>query len=133
VDLAVVVLDANVLYPARLIDLFIRLAIAGMYRARSSDPILDDCFNNISQQHPELDPDRLLRTQELMNAAVADATVTNYGYLIDDLDLPDPNDRHANVAAIIGGETTRRFATPMLCPGSQRLNDRCVPLLRGLR
>jgi hypothetical protein len=39
------VLDANVLYPARLRDLFLRLAIAGHYRALWTERILDECFN----------------------------------------------------------------------------------------
>lgn len=42
----VAVLDANVLYPARLRDLLIRLAIARQYRARWTDRILDECFDS---------------------------------------------------------------------------------------
>jgi hypothetical protein len=44
---AVVVLDANVLYPARLRDLFMRLAIGGLCQARWSDRILDECFTTL--------------------------------------------------------------------------------------
>jgi predicted nucleic acid-binding protein len=105
VDLSVVVLDANVLYPARLRDFFIRLAIAGMFRARWSDIILDECFDNIRHHNPELDPVRLNRTRDLMNAAVVDATVTNFEHLIENFDLPDPNDRHVTAAAIASGAT----------------------------
>ena len=36
------VLDANVLYPARLRDLFLRLAIAGLYRALWTERIFDE-------------------------------------------------------------------------------------------
>lgn len=52
----VVVLDANVLYPARLRDLFMRLAIAGLYQARWSDRILDECFTNLAANRPDICP-----------------------------------------------------------------------------
>ena len=46
------VLDANVLYPARLRDLLLRLAIAGLYRALWTERILDECFENLSNDRP---------------------------------------------------------------------------------
>lgn len=48
-------LDANVLFPARLRDLFIRLAIAGTYRARWSELVLDECFRNILMHEAKSD------------------------------------------------------------------------------
>ncbi|HUR18827.1 MAG TPA: hypothetical protein VMZ51_07825 [Acidimicrobiales bacterium] len=48
----VAVLDANVLYSARLRDLFVRLAIAGHYQARWTERILDECFNSSSLVAP---------------------------------------------------------------------------------
>jgi hypothetical protein len=74
----VVVLDANVLFPARLRDLFVRLAIAGIYRARWSELILDECFGNIRSQRPDLAAHRLERTRDLMNAAIVDAIVVGF-------------------------------------------------------
>jgi PIN domain len=106
VDRAVVVLDANVLFPARLRDLFVRLAIAGVYRARWSDLILDECFRNIRLQRPDLAPERLKRTRELMTAAILDATVTEFEHMIEQFDLPDLDDRHVAAAALVGGATT---------------------------
>ena len=38
-----------------------------------------------------------------MNKAVPDCLVTGYEYLIDQLSLPDPNDRHVLAAAILCG------------------------------
>jgi predicted nucleic acid-binding protein len=97
------VVDANVLFPARLRDLFMRLAIAGAYRALWSELILDECFRNISRQRPDLDPERLRRTRELMNGAMVDALVVDFGHLIEQFDLPDVDDRHVAAAALAGG------------------------------
>lgn len=101
----VVVLDANVLYPARLRDLFIRLAIAGLYRAHWSDRILDECFRNIQLHRPELTADRLDRTRNLMNTAIVDASVVGFEHLIERFELPDPDDRHVTAAAVASGAT----------------------------
>ena len=56
------VLDANVLYPARLRDLFLRLAIAGLYRALWSERIFDECFENLLADRPDIPTESLLRT-----------------------------------------------------------------------
>lgn len=94
------VLDANVLYPARLRDLFVRLAIAGHYQARWTERILDECFNSVLADRPELSAGHLDRTRHLLNVAVPDAMVDDEDHLLDRFDLPDPDDRHVVVAAI---------------------------------
>lgn len=94
------VLDANVLYPARLRDLFLRLAIAGLYRALWTERILDECFANLSADRPDIPAESLRRTRRLMTLAIPDAVITDYDDLIDQLDLPDPDDRHVLAAAI---------------------------------
>jgi hypothetical protein len=96
----VVVYDACVLYPAPLRDLLMRVAHAGLVRARWTDKILDECFRNIAENRPELRPEALARTRQLMIAAVADCMVTDYEPLIAGLRLPDPDDRHVLAAAI---------------------------------
>ena len=96
----VVVYDACVLYPAPLRDLLLRVAHAGLVRARWTDAILDECFRNVLLGRPELDERALQRTRALMNAAIADCLVTDYEPLIPGLDLPDANDRHVLAAAI---------------------------------
>lgn len=96
----VVVYDANVLYPSTLRDLLIRIAQAGLVQARWTDQILDEVFTNLRANRPDLDPARLERTRELMNAAVRDCQVTGYEPLIPSLALPDPGDRHVLAAAI---------------------------------
>ena len=99
----VVLYDACVLYPAPLRDLFLRVAAAGLVRARWSDQILDECFRNILLNRPDLQPAPLGRTRELMNRAVADCLVTGHEDLIDGISLPDPDDRHVLAAAVRAG------------------------------
>jgi predicted nucleic acid-binding protein len=96
----IVVYDACVLYPAPLRDLLMRVAHAGLVRARWTETILDECFRNLEEARPDLAPAALLRTRQHMNAAVADCLVTGFEPLIGGLDLPDPNDRHVLAAAI---------------------------------
>jgi predicted nucleic acid-binding protein len=95
-----VVYDACVLFPAPVRDLLIRVAHAGLVRARWSDAILDECFRSILASRPDLDATILDRTRRLMNAAVADGLVTGYEPLVGALELPDPDDRHVLAAAI---------------------------------
>ncbi|MBA4062536.1 MAG: PIN domain-containing protein [Isosphaera sp.] len=94
------VYDANVLYPAPLRDLFIRLAHAGLVRARWTEAIHDEWARNVLADNTALSPDRLARTRSLMNEAVRDCLVTGYEDLIESLSLPDPDDRHVLAAAI---------------------------------
>jgi hypothetical protein len=97
------VYDANVLYPAPLRDLLIRLAQAGLVRARWTETIHDEWARNVLANNPHVTPERLARTRSLMNAAVRDCLVTGYEELVGSLTLPDPDDRHVLAAAIRGG------------------------------
>ena len=97
---ATAVYDANILYPAPLRDLFIRLAQAGLVRARWTETIHDEWLRNVLKDNPQLSPERLSRTRTLMNEAVRDCLVTGYEELIESLALPDPDDRHVLAAAI---------------------------------
>ena len=94
------VYDANILYPAPLRDLFIRLAHAGLVRARWTEAIHDEWVRNVLKNNPALSTERLARTRTLMNEAVRDCLVTEYEGLIENLSLPDPDDRHVLAAAI---------------------------------
>ncbi|WP_371405085.1 PIN domain-containing protein [Kribbella sp. NBC_00662] len=96
----IVIYDANVLYPNSLRDLLIRVAQAGLVRARWTEQILDETFRDLKENRPDLDPAKLDRTRELMNKAIRDVLVTDYEPLIDVLDLPDADDRHVLAAAI---------------------------------
>ncbi|CAM3143580.1 Putative ribonuclease VapC50 [Klebsiella spallanzanii] len=95
-----VILDACVLYPARLRDLLMHLGIAGLYQPKWSRCIQDEWRRNLIANRPEILPEALQNTVNMMNSALPDANVTGYKGLINDLDLPDPNDRHVLAAAI---------------------------------
>jgi predicted nucleic acid-binding protein len=97
------VYDANILYPAPLRDLFIRVAHAGLVRAKWTDTIHDEWIRNVLKDNPNLSAERLARTRTLMNEAVRDCLVTGYEDLIASLSLPDPDDRHVLAAAICAG------------------------------
>ena len=52
------------------------------------------------RDRPDIPTERLGRTRELMNSAVPDCLVTDYESFIEQLTLPDPDDRHVLAAAI---------------------------------
>lgn len=92
--------DANVLYPNTLRDVLIRVAIAGLVQAKWTDEILDEVFQHLKENRPDLDPARLDRTRALMNGAIRDVLVTGYESRIGRLKLRDSDDRHVVAAAI---------------------------------
>jgi predicted nucleic acid-binding protein len=97
------VYDANILYPAPLRDLFIRLAQTGLVRAKWTETIHDEWIRNVLEDNPQLSAERLTRTRNLMNEAVRDCLVTGHEDLFESLSLPDPDDRHVLAAAIRAG------------------------------
>lgn len=97
-----VILDACVLYPAPLRSYLMYLASSGLFIARWSDQIHDEWIRNLLLSRPDIKPELLKRTRELMDANVPDALVCGYEKLIDGLDLPDKDDRHVLAAAIQG-------------------------------
>jgi predicted nucleic acid-binding protein len=102
----VVVYDACVLYPAPLRDFLLRLARTGIVQARWSEEILDECFEAILRERPDLKAPALERTRQLMQDAIPDCMVSGYQDLVDGLTLPDPDDRHVLAAAIRSGAQT---------------------------
>ena len=94
----VAVLDANVLYPAPLRDLLVRLAIDGQYQAKWSARILDECFGNLVANRPDLTAAALGRTRALLVRAVPDAEVNGYENREHGLVLPDRGDVHVLAA-----------------------------------
>lgn len=98
-----VVYDACVLYPAPLRDLLMHLALTDLYCARWSEQIHDEWICSLLSQRPDLKPEDLFRTRELMNAHVRDCLVSGFEHLIASIELPDPDDRHVVAAAIVAG------------------------------
>lgn len=97
---SVALFDACVFYPAQLRDLLLRVALSDAFKARWTDQIHDEWIRNLLHDRPDIAPERLARTRELMNRAVPDCLVNEYEPFIEQLTLPDPDDRHVLAAAI---------------------------------
>jgi len=95
----VVLYDACVLYPAPLRDILLEIAISELVAAKWTTTIHDEWMRNLLADRPEL-KGRLEKIRVLMDKAVPDALVENFEPLIDNLNLPDRNDRHVLAAAI---------------------------------
>jgi predicted nucleic acid-binding protein len=129
-------LDANVLYSATTRSVLMYLAIRGMFRARWSASVQDEWIAALSKDRPDLDPQRLARTRQLMDTRILDAVVSDYEHLIASISLPDADDRHVLAAAIHGGASVivtanvKDFPTAALAPyrisgpGAGRLHPR---------
>jgi hypothetical protein len=95
-------LDANILYPAPMRDLFLQLAVTDLFRARWSADIHREWIEALLKRDPRRDRGALERTRDQMDAAIRDGLVTGYETLIPSLALPDLDDRHVLAAAIVG-------------------------------
>ena len=105
----IAVVDANVLYPASLRDLFLTLATSRLYLPKWTDKIHEEWMENLLEEDrkrhdpPRLERARLERTRDLMERASPRSRVTDYESLIPTLSLPDADDRHVLAAAIASG------------------------------
>ena len=97
-----VLLDANILYPAPLRDVFVQIALSDLFKAKWSADIHREWIEALLIQQPHRERAALERTRDLMDRATRDCLVTGYEPLIPSLDLPDPDDRHVLAAAIVG-------------------------------
>lgn len=95
-------LDANVLYPAGVRDIFMELAVSDLFEARWTDDIHNEWIESLLKNRSDLRREQLERTRNLMDQHVRDALITGYESLIPSLHLPDPDDRHVLAAAIVG-------------------------------
>lgn len=96
----IALLDANVLYPAPLRDLLLRLAIADVFAARWTERIHEEWIRNLLKNRTDLTSEQLQRTRYLMNSNVRDCLVETYEALESRLVLPDEDDKHVLAAAI---------------------------------
>ena len=98
-----VVLDANVLYPAVLRDVLMNLAVRDLFMPVWSEAIHDEWIRNVLEDQPHLGRERLERTKAKMLEHVPNVLTTGHEALIPNLMLPDLNDRHVLAAAIHSG------------------------------
>ncbi len=99
---SVVLMDASVLYAAPARDVFLELAVSGLFRARWTERIQDEWSRHLLANRPDLHAAQLLRTRTLMNAHAQDCLVEEDEALTETLRLPDPDDRHVLAAALTG-------------------------------
>jgi hypothetical protein len=95
-----VIYDACVLYPASIRSFLMWLGVHDLVHPRWTERILDECFDNLLADRPDLDPDALSRTRRLMCEAIPDCLVDGYDSRIQRLTLPDSDDRHVLAAAL---------------------------------
>ena len=96
----IVLYDADALYGNAVRDLLIRIARAGLVQAKWTDQILEEMARARRRRNPDLPQAHLDRLCALMRDAVADCLVTGYEDLIENLKLPDVDDRHVLAVAI---------------------------------
>jgi len=114
-------LDASALYPSLLRNILMRLARRDAYRAFWSARVQEEWARAILRNRPQLTPEKISRTQRLMDAEIDDANVAGYEFLIESIRLPDADDRHVLAAAIHCGAkiivtaNLRDFPASALC------------------
>jgi len=94
------VLDANVIYPAPVRDLLLNLADLEIFSPRWSEIIQEEWIRNLLMNRTDLSKAKLMRTVKIMNSAFPDAEVHGFEELIEELELPDLDDRHVLAVAI---------------------------------
>ena len=95
----VVIYNANVLYPFHTRNLFLQLGVHHFVEPRWTNAIHDEWIENLVRDG-KVTRERLLRTRDIMNWALPNASVRDYEHHIGRLMLPDVNDRHVVAAAI---------------------------------
>ncbi len=99
----IALLDANVLYSAPLRDTLVTLGVFGVYSPRWTAQIHEEWIGNLLLNRPDLTRRDLERTRDLMDFHLPDALVSEHESLVEQLSLPDANDRHVLAMAIRGG------------------------------
>src|SRR5262245_45917858 len=99
---AKVVLDSNVLYSARLRDLWMELGVAGLVSIVWTDRIEGEWIAAVLRSRPDLEH-HLRRTASLMRQVLPEACVTFDPADETAISLPDPDDRHVVAAARTSG------------------------------
>lgn len=100
----VIFLDACVLYPAPIRDLFMGLALKDLVRLRWSERVHEEWIQNVISKRPDLSVERLKQVPHQMALALEsqEPLVKDYEHLIPYITLPDEDDRHVVAAAVFG-------------------------------
>ena len=101
-DAPLVVCDASVFYSIVMTDLLLSLGVAELIRPRWTQQIHDEWMRNLRTNRPDLDPAKIERRRQQMDAAIDDCLIAGYEAFIPQLSLPDPDDQHVLAAAIHG-------------------------------
>lgn len=116
----IVMLDANVLFPASLRDTLLRAYKKGLYTMRCTEDILEEVQRNLisKKQTTQQQAHRLMDT---IRKQFPEAFVSDYKYLINSM-ANDPKDRHVLAAAVACGakvivtNNLKHFPQSMLTP-----------------
>jgi len=76
------------------------LAICDLYQAKWTNDIHEEWIRNVLKDKPHLKYDQLQGIRSKMNENTRDCLINGYEPLIQNLFLPDPDDRHVLAAAI---------------------------------
>ena len=101
-DQAIVLADTNILHSAGMRDILLQLAVADLLQPRWSPDIGHELMRTLRNRRPDIDPKTIENAWKDMNHYFPEAMITGYEHLVDDVDLPDPQDRHILAAAIHG-------------------------------
>lgn len=96
------VLDANVLYSARLRDLWMELAVSGLVGIVWTDRIEAEWINAIVRERPSLEP-HMRKTAAVMRRLLPEARIKVGPRDTPAITLPDPDDLHVVAAAVASG------------------------------
>ena len=98
-----VLYDANIFFGAFRRTVMVHLAQSGLYRAKWTEDIHQEWMGRLREKYPDIGADKVQRIRGLIDAAVPDCLVRGYRRVINNLELPDTNDRHDLAAAIKSG------------------------------
>lgn len=98
-----IVLDANVLYGNFLRDMLVSLFFSGIYEAKWTEKITQEWVGHLLENRSDISESKVNRTLMLMNRIKPTALVANYERYIEQVHIPDKDDRHVVAAAIACG------------------------------
>ena len=96
----IAVLDANVLYPAPLRDFLLNLAATEIFQPKWSEIIQNEWKYNLLKNRPDLKESQLNRTVKFMESAFPEANTEVQLEIVQDITIPDENDKHVLASAI---------------------------------